>query len=123
MADHRRQRKNPDIQGRLQGAVPAHYILLWICIETYRNGIIYRPPEALKPSGAGAAAHMSLHLNRPCQRADASPPPFYRGTGIPIDETRTGRASWRTEEHTSELQSRMRISYDVFSLEKPNVHQ
>src|SRR3546814_11516657 len=65
-----------------------------MCSETYRNGIIYRPPEALKPSGAGAAAHMSLHLNRQCQRADASPPPFYRGNGLPIAEKRPGRARW-----------------------------
>src|SRR3546814_4528441 len=35
-------------------------------------------------------------------------------------------ASARSEEHTSELQSLMRISYDVFCLKKqstPNVHQ
>src|SRR3546814_3016805 len=33
------------------------------------------------------------------------------------------RASSRTEEHKSELQSLMRISYDVFSLKKNNEHQ
>jgi hypothetical protein len=59
------------------------YILLWICKRTYRNGIIYRSTEALKPSATGAAAHMSLHLNQQCQRADASSSPvLIRGTGV-----------------------------------------
>src|SRR3546814_1115959 len=31
-------------------------------------------------------------------------------------------ASWRSEEHTSELQSLMRISYAVFCLKKKNKH-
>jgi hypothetical protein len=51
-----------------------------------------RSCDTQRLSPTGAAAHMSLHLNRQCQRADASPSPFYRGTGLPIDETRTGRA-------------------------------
>jgi hypothetical protein len=37
MSDHRRPGENPDIQGRLQGAVPAHHILLWICNETWND--------------------------------------------------------------------------------------
>src|SRR3546814_3847906 len=33
---------------------------------------------------------------------------------------RPGQARWRSEEHTSELQSLMRISYAVFCLKKKN---
>src|SRR3546814_8452706 len=33
---------------------------------------------------------------------------------------RSGPWPWRSEEHTSELQSLMRISYAVFCLNKPN---
>src|SRR3546814_8784544 len=44
------------------------------------------------------------------------PPPFLRGflgaAGV------SWNASWRSEEHTSELQSLMRISYAVFCLKK-----
>ena len=51
-----------------------------------------RSSGALNSPVTGAAAHMSLHLNQQCQRADASPTPFNRGTGLPIGEARTGRA-------------------------------
>src|SRR3546814_4265645 len=43
-----------------------------------------------------------------------------RGTPItPVEETNTSEG-WRSEEHTSELQSLMRISYAVFCLKKKN---
>src|SRR3546814_4564461 len=38
----------------------------------------------------------------------------------------TGQSQWRSEEHKSELQSLMRISYDVFCLKKnkmKNIHK
>src|SRR3546814_4116769 len=43
----------------------------------------------------------------------------YRGGGVPV---RFGYDSgqWRSEEHTSELQSLMRTSYAVFCLKKKN---
>src|SRR3546814_4941433 len=34
----------------------------------------------------------------------------------------TGRERWRSEEHTSELQSLMRISYAVFCLKKKKIN-
>src|SRR3546814_12820124 len=37
--------------------------------------------------------------------------------------TVTPSAVWRSEEHTSELQSLMRISYAVFCLKKKNIHK
>ena len=38
---------------------------------------------------------MSLHLNQQCQRANASPYPFDRGTGLPMSEAQTERAKGR----------------------------
>src|SRR3546814_9517853 len=35
----------------------------------------------------------------------------------------TGVNTWRSEEHTSELQSLMRISYAAFCLKKKNTHK
>src|SRR3546814_9717683 len=42
-----------------------------------------------------------------------------KGVGLAMDDYGTG-ASTRSEEHTSELQSLMRISYAVFCLKKKN---
>src|SRR3546814_5676124 len=42
------------------------------------------------------------------------------GTQAPSDWSAT--VSWRSEEHTSELQSLMRISYAVFCLKKKKAH-
>src|SRR3546814_6906750 len=42
--------------------------------------------------------------------------------GRPAFRTRAERSGTRSEEHTSELQSLMRISYAVFCLKKKNVH-
>src|SRR3546814_6672087 len=41
--------------------------------------------------------------------------------GPPVIEMRLGAASPRSEEHTSELQSLMRISYAVFCLKKKKI--
>src|SRR3546814_6493110 len=50
-----------------------------------------------------------------------------RGETLRLDEDRPARAEpaqrIRSEEHTSELQSLMRISYAVFCLKKKNIHQ
>src|SRR3546814_5001533 len=48
-----------------------------------------------------------------------------RGRVPPCHEDRPGqelRRAGRSEEHTSELQSLMRISYAVFCLKKKNIH-
>src|SRR3546814_5798899 len=57
---------------------------------------------------------------------------FYVAATLPLawlaDRTRRSRvmsacvAAWRSEEHTSELQSLMRISYAVFCLKKKNYY-
>ena len=49
-----------------------------------------RSSSALNSPVTGAAAHMSLHLNQQCQRADAFPSPvFIRDTGDRLRETQT----------------------------------
>src|SRR3546814_7324402 len=42
---------------------------------------------------------------------------------IPFDPIASGRRAPRSEEHTSELQSLMRISYAVFCLQKKNTQK
>src|SRR3546814_4109516 len=56
---------------------------------------------------------------RPALREDAEVHPGHRSTGIAIaDDQPAPRGGFRSEEHTSELQSLMRISYAVFCLIK-----
>src|SRR3546814_4705114 len=73
--------------------------------------------------GSGGAAHFSFHghtgtyiLDRPVVRAaaDNRAPVFLIETTAPL----TLEIHNRSEEHTSELQSLMRISYAVFCLKK-----
>src|SRR3546814_4938755 len=47
---------------------------------------------------------------------------FYRQQGVETVRRNPQGASRRSEEHTSELQSLMRISYAVFCLKKKNKH-
>jgi hypothetical protein len=70
-----------------------HYV--WIREGHIGTTYCYRAPNALKTLDPGAAAHMSLHLNQQCQRAqktDALPNPFLLG--------RSG--AWRFDDHISE---------------------
>src|SRR3546814_9100820 len=46
-----------------------------------------------------------------------------RALGDPARELRVAARKGRSEEHTSELQSLMRISYAVFCLKKKNTHK
>src|SRR3546814_7936022 len=77
-----------------------------------------RPAGKAVPSASG---HAVQALPSP-----AAPPPggFATGAGsgrrAQID--RSPRSYCRSEEHTSELQSLMRISYAVFCLKKKNIH-
>src|SRR3546814_7795100 len=54
---------------------------------------------------------------RPCHR---HPPEGRRHRAYPVGHPRLPRCLGRSEEHTSELQSLMRISYAVFCLNKHN---
>src|SRR3546814_3916001 len=54
--------------------------------------------------------------------SDLSPKAPKEGGVVPLIAQGQADASIRSEEHTSELQSLMRISYAVFCLKKKNIH-
>src|SRR3546814_4426010 len=56
-------------------------------------------------------------------RVDDADPPARAGHGSCAAARRAGCSRWRSEEHTSELQSLMRISYAVFCLKKQTQKQ
>src|SRR3954453_8769065 len=77
----------PEEEAGISGSRSCTSHILWICNETCRaapkrelrrdpwNGLVLPFDDTQRLSPTGAAAHMSLHLNRQCQRADASPSP------------------------------------------------
>jgi hypothetical protein len=83
----------PEEEAGISGSRSCTSHILWICNETCRtyrrsklrtigpwNGLAFLPiDDTQRLSLTGAAAHMSLHLNRQCQRADALPSPLYPG--------------------------------------------
>src|SRR3546814_9550732 len=64
-------------------------------------------------SGVGTSVHLSAELFKQLAGVDVTHVP-YKGTGTAMPDL------LRSEEHTSELQSLMRISYAVFCLKKNN---
>src|SRR3546814_3058104 len=108
-------------------------ILLWLILLFFLFFLmIRRPPRSTRTdtlfpyttlfrSYAGAGRHAA---RRGSERIsdDAGPafPASMTVASAPVMEA----AGWRSEEHTSELQSLMRISYAVFCLKKkkPNKH-
>src|SRR3546814_8939428 len=75
-------------------------------------GAAGRPPPAPAPGPSGTAT------SRPARSASGRRWCRATGPGAPCAGGRRGRS----EEHTSELQSLMRISYAVFRLKKKNRH-
>src|SRR3546814_5939499 len=71
------------------------------------------PPSAHRSHCSRSTIHPITTGNRPA--IPHSPPP-----SPPNGGARTRNATSRSEEHTSELQSLMRISYAVFCLKKKN---
>src|SRR3546814_5300130 len=65
-------------------------------------------PDFVKPDDRLASVQLS-------PRADYAPPNETSAANFP--------SSWRSEEHTSELQSLMRISYAVFCLKKKKTYK
>src|SRR3546814_9060790 len=85
-----------------------------------RGGVIVIPAFAI-----GRAQALMLHIARLRERKEIPRVPVYLNSPMAIDATELyhahhfeHRVSDRSEEHTSELQSLMRISYAVFCLKK-----
>src|SRR3546814_6395465 len=83
------------------------------------GGTIGRPPGRGRPAPSGVpyletdGHHLPAFLGHPAAR---------RGLEAPFGERAAlRRLEERSEEHTSELQSLMRISYAVFCLKKKNI--
>src|SRR3546814_2498511 len=74
-----------------------------------------RPESHHRQSGGRADRHPVPHLRR--RGAGGRAPPARRGGAVPWPVVGDQRRR-RSEEHTSELQSLMRISYAVFCLQK-----
>src|SRR3546814_6553352 len=85
-----------------------------------------RPIRAVRPApGAGPVPGAPRDRRRSYGRATSAIPvglmTWADGRSPPrIGDTRDARLETRSEEHTSELQSLMRISYAVFCLKKKN---
>src|SRR3546814_8216253 len=83
-----------------------------------------QPVDPIKTAGHIAAARVAaitsnqegVHRNMEAMTEDLRRAMKLPDAGRPIDP----EAARRSEEHTSELQSLMRISYDVFCLKKKN---
>src|SRR3546814_8232200 len=77
------------------------------------------PPDnaARAPQAAASARFLLLHFRS--LRSSRHPHPHKRKQLVDVE--RLGEIIVRSEEHTSELQSLMRISYAVFCLKKKNI--
>src|SRR3546814_6796239 len=79
-------------------------------------------PASAPESGPGSpgsllAATLSLPATGPVAESASVPPtPLETGAAAPADDEQPAMPAARSEEHTSELQSLMRISYAVFCL-------
>src|SRR3546814_18322738 len=101
--------------------VVVFYIVVWFatdCMFVFFL-MIRRPPRATRTD--------TLFPYTTLFRSAPLPLPAIRRQRSPLDVTRQPSAPWRSasavirsEEHTSELQSLMRISYAVFCLKKKN---
>src|SRR3546814_2901576 len=68
------------------------------------------------------AAKADLSLGSGDRRRQSEGRPVQAGNPDPMSHHRDHGAFWRSEEHTSELQSLMRTSYAVFCLNKKTTH-
>src|SRR3546814_6314702 len=92
-----------------------------------RAGGGYRPPHAAPEPQRAAHPRRGWRGDRPVRSAGRWPAVPRARTAGEAEAAREGRAyslrgQGRSEEHTSELQSLMRISYAVFCLKKKKKH-
>src|SRR3546814_2442235 len=88
-----------------------------------RNDTLFPYTTLFRSRRQGPAAQQRLRLHRrlalPLDQGRADRPRATSDGHAFVDDRRRG-AAFRSEEHTSELQSLMRISYAVFCLKKKN---
>src|SRR3546814_1235003 len=105
----------------------------------FRSGKASQRSDAgqMQPALSAAFRYETLHLRIFASRQETSlrntPPPSpapipaslasVRGVHRRLSDRARCRRAGRSEEHTSELQSLMRISYAVFCLKKKNIKQ
>src|SRR3546814_10857 len=93
-----------------------------ITAETAR--IAYTQSEGHHPGGLPALVAQPVSIEEVCQLVRAASaqgvPVVGYGAGTSLEGNAAALTSDRSEEHTSELQSLMRISYAVFCLKKKN---
>src|SRR3546814_5279560 len=88
----------------------------------FRSGADQRP-RLLAPPVPGGHCGCSVRHCRGKGTCRHAPMERARRAGDHQGTRSTLATDWRSEEHTSELQSLMRISYAVFCLTKKNKHQ
>src|SRR3546814_8454187 len=76
------------------------------------DGVILTPPHSDNPLIVGLLDQQKIPFARIGSRGGAA------GIALTMDDEGSARRATRSEEHTSELQSLMRISYAVFCLKK-----
>src|SRR3546814_6650142 len=75
------------------------------------------------PAPTSTMPSVSLGLERPSLRLLGTPAPSFQMLNLFLPSRSCVKTRPRSEEHTSELQSLMRISYAVFCLKKNNKTQ
>src|SRR3546814_1693877 len=78
---------------------------------------LFRSPQSPTSTLANSPGSRSAAKARSARTAPRS-----RSAAVPSDQDQHDRGDRRSEEHTSELQSLMRISYAVFCLKKKKLH-
>src|SRR3546814_4479633 len=95
-----------------------------------RSDALFPPPTLFRSGRAGGAWHGEPGAGRGADDAGGVADQHRRwvrctagARSLTPAAADAGARSWRSEEHTSELQSLMRISYAVFCLKKKNTEK
>src|SRR3546814_1348071 len=86
-----------------------------------RPGVLEVRARVLRPVNAFSRLDLPT-LDRPAKATSVPPPSCGRSFSSAAETRKSQGPAKRSEEHTSELQSLMRISYAVFCLKKKNTH-